>query len=51
MNEDYLLRCILNAERFIMQVDMLAGEMRIWDEEINILEGMRSEALYKARAG
>ncbi len=51
MNEDYLLRSILNTERFLSENDAPISEMHIWDEEINILEGMRSEALYKARAG
>ncbi len=50
INEDYLLRSMLNTQRYMLQVDMLAGEMRVWDEEINILELMRSNELMRGAA-
>ena len=46
-NEDYLLRCILNAERFH---DNPPVETVAWDTEIQLLELMRSNELMRNAA-
>ena len=52
MNNDYILRSILNTQRFISHLDMVADERRVWDAEIKQIKHLlklSNKAKAKAR--